>query len=107
MLGFTQKKKRTHLPQEDSARKTDAKSFVFWRGRFGVGNLCLATSYATFRSARFGPFEASGMVLTELIDGALQVVLKQLETDLRKLLAPNTANNLKVGSILHDYMAVS
>ncbi|KAK9794607.1 hypothetical protein WJX73_006493 [Symbiochloris irregularis] len=56
--GPYRKKKRTHLPEDPNAKKADVRSFVFWRGKFGV-------------------------------------VLKALEADLRKLLAPNTAKNLK------------
>ncbi|EIE18463.1 Brix-domain-containing protein, partial [Coccomyxa subellipsoidea C-169] len=54
-----QRKKRTHIPNfTDPAKKSEPKTFVFWRGKQGL-------------------------------------ILKALETDLRRVMQPNTAEHLK------------
>lgn len=83
----TQVKKRTHLPQpEAQGKQRPPKTFVFWRGKHGVGP---------------GGACPSCPALTLLLPACMtrwcvQLILKSLESDLRKVMSPNTASHLKV-----------
>ncbi|CAK0738206.1 hypothetical protein CVIRNUC_001009 [Coccomyxa viridis] len=65
MAKTRRRKKRTHVPQyTDPAKKSDPKTFVFWRGKHGR-------------------------------------IMKSLEGDLRRVMQPNTAENLRESNRNH------
>ena len=99
-----QRKKRTHvIDSEDPSKKGQPKSFVIRRGRYSV-----RTDNYTYP---FTHYHTHTCTITHTIHTStnIQTVLKDLESDVRKLLSPNTATNLKETrrNVLKDFIHVA
>ena len=77
----------------DPAKKSDPKTFVFWRGKHGV-------SHSQSRQQQL-PYYAPTVYICLTNSSAVQRIMKSLEGDLRRVMQPNTAENLRVGAPTH------
>ena len=103
-----QVKKRTQKDgEQDAGKKSGPKSFVFCRGKHAVSSAARGMLVHAFTSAiriksaadmqALFPLQCClPSVVAELLPVCLQLILKSLEADLRKLMSPNTATNLSV-----------